>query len=319
MLVSVIVPVYNAEQFLVECIESIINQTYQNIEIILIDDGSSDSSGAICDQYKLKTDIIKVFHINNNGVSNARNIGLKNCSGEYVCFIDSDDIVDPMYIEKMIEVSDKETDLVISNIHDIYLGKSHELYGRPINENMLTGSFKEDFFLLWDLLRVPVVKLYKYDIIRDNNIWFDTDMNCAEDQCFNFKYYAFVKKYSFINFPGYKYFHRDNITLSTFFSEETYRNNCYALNKAIDFLNNNDIKNKSLVITDCSLECVKCLLKSRDVSFLTINRKVKGIYEAIGSIPIRISIYEHSWKGIILNIFFKYKLIIGLWLCSKFR
>ena len=100
-LISIIVPVYKAEKHLSECIDSIISQTYENFELILIDDGSPDNSGKICDEYAEKDKRIRAIHKENGGVSSARNTGLDNASGEYITFIDSDDFVDKQYLEKL--------------------------------------------------------------------------------------------------------------------------------------------------------------------------------------------------------------------------
>ena len=111
--VSVIVPVYNVEQYLEECIDSIINQSYTNIEIILVDDGSTDNSGAICDNYQNIDDRIKVIHQKNMGLSGARNSGVRVCSGDWITLVDGDDIIHP----KMIEIlygSIKNTDAKIA-------------------------------------------------------------------------------------------------------------------------------------------------------------------------------------------------------------
>ena len=105
MLISVIVPVYNAEKYLRECLDSIVNQTYKNIEIILVDDGSTDGSGAICDEYADKDVRIKVYHIPNGGASNARNLGIDNADGEYLMFVDSDDIILPYVVERAIKLA----------------------------------------------------------------------------------------------------------------------------------------------------------------------------------------------------------------------
>ena len=98
-LVSVIVPVYNVEKYLSDCIESITNQTYRQLEIILVDDGSTDASGDICDEYGKKDERIQVIHKENGGLSDARNTGLDRCTGEYIAFVDSDDIVSVRFIE----------------------------------------------------------------------------------------------------------------------------------------------------------------------------------------------------------------------------
>lgn len=98
-LVSIIVPVYNVEKYLKECIESIINQSFSNLEIILVDDGSTDESGNICDDFLNKDKRIKVFHKTNGGLSDARNYGINNSSGKYITFVDSDDLISPIFID----------------------------------------------------------------------------------------------------------------------------------------------------------------------------------------------------------------------------
>lgn len=96
--IDIIVPVYNVERFIKEAIDSIINSNYKNVNVILIDDGSTDSSGGICDEYALKYDFIKVIHTKNHGVSHARNIGLEYVTNDYVYFMDSDDYIEPNFL-----------------------------------------------------------------------------------------------------------------------------------------------------------------------------------------------------------------------------
>ena len=101
-LVSVIIPVYNVEQYLDECVQSVLCQTYRNLEIILVDDGSTDRSGVICDEYAQKDDRVRVIHKKNGGASSARNVGLDNAKGDYIYFLDSDDWLDYSALEKML-------------------------------------------------------------------------------------------------------------------------------------------------------------------------------------------------------------------------
>ncbi len=106
-LISLIVPIYNVEIFLKECIDSILNQTYKNIELILVDDESPDNSGKICEDYKEKDSRVVVIHQKNQGVAGARNTGIKASKGEYICFVDSDDYVHPEYVERLYSIIKK--------------------------------------------------------------------------------------------------------------------------------------------------------------------------------------------------------------------
>lgn len=111
--ISVIVAIYNIEDYVSECISSIINQTYTNLEIILVDDGSTDSSGKICDNFQKKDDRIAVIHKKNGGLSDARNAGIKECSGDYITFIDGDDFVSPIMYETMIKLLNNKDNQII--------------------------------------------------------------------------------------------------------------------------------------------------------------------------------------------------------------
>lgn len=119
--ISVIVPVYNVAPYLKKCVDSIINQTFTDIEIILVDDGSTDESGTICDQYAQKDSRVKVIHKPNGGLSDARNSGLEVCSGEYIGFVDSDDWISPDMYETLIHFAVKEDlDVAMCGVLDIW-------------------------------------------------------------------------------------------------------------------------------------------------------------------------------------------------------
>ena len=128
--ITVIIPVYNVEKYLEQCIKSVIGQTYKNLEIILVDDGSTDKSGQICDKYAELDDRIFVIHKANGGLSDARNAGLEILSGEYVTFVDSDDYVSPIYIEAFYYAINMcpDTELVIEKDYMRFMdGKTAEL------------------------------------------------------------------------------------------------------------------------------------------------------------------------------------------------
>lgn len=116
-LISIVVPVFNVEKYLRECVDSIINQTYKKIEIILVDDGSTDNSGRICDQYKDKDERISVIHKENGGLSDARNVGIVASTGSFICFVDSDDYISPYFIEILLKVRE-ENDCDFTLVYD---------------------------------------------------------------------------------------------------------------------------------------------------------------------------------------------------------
>ena len=152
--VSIVVPVYNVEDCLSYCVDSLRQQTYKNIEIILVDDGSTDSSGEICDQYAREDDRIKVLHIENGGLSNARNTGVKESSTDWIVFIDSDDYYDHRAIEYLVELRDKyRVDLVATPVIEVrnyensdFLGDFREKYSGKLDrrtalEQMFYGNY----------------------------------------------------------------------------------------------------------------------------------------------------------------------------------
>ena len=143
-LVSVIVPVYNTESFLRKCLDSIINQTYTNFEAVLVDDGSTDRSGAICDEYALKDDRLKVIHQENQGVTMARIVGFDNCRGELIAFIDSDDYVSSDYLEQLSKpILNDGADIVCC---DFYRVKEHTMASlEKFVSDVFQGNSLRDF------------------------------------------------------------------------------------------------------------------------------------------------------------------------------
>ena len=187
-LVSVIVPVFNNEKYINKCIESIINQTYKNLEIILIDDGSYDSSGKICDLYSELDNRIMVKHIENGGVSNARNVGLDIATGKYVSFIDSDDYVEKNMFENLIDIFENENlDIIVFNL--LY----EDLLERPIKINNCKNTIIERDKFPYEMFHNPCVKgfacnkIYKKSIINQYNIRFDNKIKVLEDDKFNYQ------------------------------------------------------------------------------------------------------------------------------------
>ena len=200
-LISIIVPCYNVEQYLPQCIESVINQTYQNWELILVDDGSSDNSGKICDEYAAKDNRIIVIHQENAGVSAARNRALEIARGEWITFIDSDDWFEKNAFDIFNNaIKEHDCERYIFNRYTINNGVclpiSHLQPSKLIRKGKDLKWFKLDMlFPYYDQITNNVItggirgvncSLYKAKVIKDNNIRFDTNIKIGEDAIFNF-------------------------------------------------------------------------------------------------------------------------------------
>lgn len=167
--ISVIIPVYNVEKYLKQCIESVLNQTYENLEIILIDDGTKDNSGIICDDYSKKDNRIKVVHQKNMGLSGARNTGLKIATGDYISFIDSDDFIDNKMFEVMI-LALKENNADIVECGTIFCNEIGEYIKENTINNIRTYKNEEqikELLTTGDITTTSWGKLYKRELFKN--------------------------------------------------------------------------------------------------------------------------------------------------------
>ena len=193
--ISIIVPVYNVEEYLPTCIESILNQSYKNFELILVDDGSPDISGDICDDYAKKDNRIKVIHQKNSGVSKARNTGIDNATGEWILFVDSDDELTDTSLECYISsiVESNEVDAIVSGMKKIFVRDEKEAEFFTLeNKTFLKKDFEDMvryieskylFGFVWS-------RLFKNDIIKRNSIRFNERLASFEDRLFFLDYLA---------------------------------------------------------------------------------------------------------------------------------
>ena len=206
-LVSVIVPIYNAEKYLERCINSILNQSYKHFELILVDDGSTDSTLSICQNFQHNDNRINVIHKKNSGVSKSRNKALEISNGDYIIFVDADDFVGENYIKNLIPKNNE--DFVYSgykNIRDNLI--IEEIIYKEININPFKCS--KDFAYFWDKTNICFVwgACYKKDIIKKNNINFDISINIGEDVIFNIEYLRYCN--SVCVTKNADYFHCNN-------------------------------------------------------------------------------------------------------------
>ena len=215
-LISIVVPVYKVEQYLDRCVDSIVNQTYKNLEIILVDDGSPDNCPQMCDEWAKKDNRIKVIHKENGGLANARNTGIDICTGDYVLFVDSDDYIESDMVEFLLKLS-LENDADVSRC-GFYFDYSD---GRDVSQfTDCSIKFLDKTEAIIDLATsgfggTAWNKLYKKDIIKTH--LYDKSDGCSEDIMHNFRVYQDVSKIVFCDEPKYHYVLRKNsITNNTF-------------------------------------------------------------------------------------------------------
>lgn len=228
--VSIIVPVYNAEKWLKRCVDSILNQTLKEIELILVNDGSTDNSGALCDQFAGNDARIRVIHTENGGPSKARNIGMKNAYGEYITFADADDEVQSDMYEAMYKIAHKqntEADIVMCNI--LFKTQDEE---RILNHNFAetydgNEKIREEVLIYFYIggcggLYAPCNRLFRRSFLKQHGIEFDQHRSYAEDLFFNFYTMKNADLIRTTDAPYYIY-HQDNLSSIT----HTFRKNFY--------------------------------------------------------------------------------------------
>ena len=245
--ITVIIPVYNVEPFLQKCIDSILAQTYHEFEVLLINDGSNDNSGKICDYNESNDTRIKVFHKKNEGVSIARNLGLKHASGKYVTFIDSDDWIDKKYLETLWKNS-TGSDLIISGYHTQNKNLRLEAY-LPKKETFLNGQFKSLYedYIRTAIIKAPWCKLFSSEIIKKNKLQFNTEMTLGEDTIFTFGFLSVAKNISVIDYSGY-YWRYNSSSLSRVVDSDRWSlfldNFTFEYDKLIERYGNSRVLNK---------------------------------------------------------------------------
>ena len=199
--ISVIVPVYNVEQYLPRCIDSILAQTFTDFEVLLIDDGSTDKSGEICDNYARKDSRIQVFHKENGGVSSARNMGLEYTKGEYVQFIDSDDFIERNMFETVYNMCEN-ADVVVT---DYYMNTENtEIYKKQIVlSDIVTSIFESKVFgALWN-------KFLKRSIVTNSNLRFYNGLDFCEDICFICELQKRIQRNLIVKYINQAFYHYD--------------------------------------------------------------------------------------------------------------
>ena len=238
--ISVIVPIYNVERLLCRCIESIRKQTYKNLEIILVDDGSPDNSGDICEDYADKDRRIKVIHKCNGGLSDARNIGIEFASGEYICFVDSDDWLDLDMLELLHKVCvDRKADIVECSYRNVYADYIQEETCCTAEIIEADSTFALEGMLDWKYFK-PVAwnKLYKKSVLGDIRYPLG---KIHEDEFTTYKYFYNANKLVYVDVSKYNYDRTRNDSITGTGFKESTLDACFAFRERVDFFKEHHI------------------------------------------------------------------------------
>lgn len=219
--VSVIIPVYNSESYLSACVDSVLEQEHVSLEIILVDDGSTDSSPSICDNYAQGHDNIKAIHIKNSGPATAKNEGLRHAQGNYIALTDSDDKMEPLMLHKMVTAGYKHhADIICCNYKQIdenghisHLNSTNEQFVLNHEEGLIHFFSKDKIYSqCW-------TKLYKRQMLVDHHIMNDPGLRTDEDFIFNIRAFINAQTTVIIDEPLYEYTHRENSLAHAYFKK----------------------------------------------------------------------------------------------------
>ncbi len=230
--ISIIIPVYNTSKYLRQTLDSVIRQSFTDWELIIVDDGSTDDSGLVCDEYAARDMRIRVIHKPNGGVSSARNVGIKAAVGQYISFIDGDDYVERDFLEKMYcAIENHHADivccrLVFGSSRGSWSQKAHatSFYNRKeaIVQMLLPFSYHG-----W-----PVNKLYRKDIIANRELLFDEKLKYCEDEVFVLQYLLSIERCVYLPDALYHYVQNENSANNSIYTQKTFNRSCLDRHKA---------------------------------------------------------------------------------------
>ena len=333
-MVSIIVPVYNVEKYLDKCVDSIVHQSYKELEIILVDDGSKDSSGQLCDKWKQIDNRIKVIHKPNAGLGYARNSGLDIATGKYIMFVDSDDFIDEKMVEKLyVKMQTTESDTVFCGLNRVYPdGRSVEVpaayndqsfEGADIINNVLlemVGSKPQDtedanlFMSVWHAL-------YSKDVVDKWNIRFPSErIIMCEDIMFHIQYLRYASKVTYIS-EGLYYYRVNPKSVSQIYDRTRFERQ-KVLSEAIiseldKFVDPTEylVREQRRFLGGARMQ-IQAIVGSKEKHKIKLIKEIcedSMIQEVLETYPFRNNPFRHR----VFNICVKQKAAIVLWLLSK--
>lgn len=211
--ISIIVPVYNLELYLENCIRSILSQTFTNFELLLINDGSTDGSGEICDKYQLLDSRVLVIHKKNAGVSEARNTGIRTARGTYIMFCDGDDCVESDWCQSLFDmIEENPLGYCLCNMGYIFIKDNFKEVRYQDTSQLTRNMLPSDYYILYKsgLTGSACNKIYLRSTIIQKKIFFSSSLSIGEDAVFNTVYFQTCNSIKYVDKPLYLYFHREN-------------------------------------------------------------------------------------------------------------
>lgn len=316
--ISVVIPIYNSEKYLQQCIDSVLVQTYQNFELILVDDGSIDSSREICKKYELKDSRIRYIYKENEGVSSARNVGIRCAEGDYITFVDSDDIIKPEMFEILLKNNNDFAMCGYELYDDVSSTVCAQFTCLPLCGTMHDLIHKIKDYLSPPYLLGPCFKLFKKSIIIEHNVIFPPELSYGEDAVFVLEYLAYCKTMSISPYIGYSYRKHGNESLSGRFLTNKIDIN-YRINTLIDeLLKKENVAERTKILAERILECFVSYEKELICSALSRKEKRKLFYakfnyykKQLGK-PQRMAQWIVVWAG-------KYRILYPLVYLFKMR
>ncbi|MEG1441955.1 MAG: glycosyltransferase [Oscillospiraceae bacterium] len=275
--ISIVIPVYNTAEYLEKCLESVVNQTYKNLDIIIINDGSTDNSADIIEKYDKQDDRITVVNTENNGVSKARNIGIDLSNGEYIWFIDSDDFLYPESVEKLYN-SIGSCDMAASNVNIITDNEVPKKFLNLPKDDKITVDFNFINDLLGDRVHIGgslINKMYRTEIIKKMNIRFEErSLIYAEDAMFNFKSFKYIRNIAIVDEPLYGYYQRSTSVSHTY--KPNLAKRCENFVEEINYYYNN--KYKKALKMRCFVFFIEILYNEKKAGYKAFENVLKNKY-----------------------------------------
>lgn len=302
-MVSVIIPVYQAEKYLVNCVESVLNQTYDNIEIILVDDGSNDGSASICDDYAARYDNIHCIHQKNKGVSCARNLGIERAQGKYILFVDSDDYIREDYLESaVLALKHEDIDIYLCGYQPVRKNgiiREKEHYPTIDEGERTIAEVGSNIMRLFfsSVLHAIGTKIYRKDIIDKYNIRFEKNWKYYEDIYFCLNYLKYCNKIYVQKAVMYYY----QIDISNSLSKQMNNNKYISINKTYCLLSQlMQLKKVSLkekeVFYKSYLNIINMFIKTRISNEKKYNVNISGLYKIISKDKIYPKALDYAGK-----------------------